>query len=41
MSQALIGAFLVAHGFITTAIGLGTVTNPNGAPMPMPAWFGW
>ena len=39
--QTLVGAFLVAHGLITTAIGFGSVTNPDGAPIAMPAWFGW
>ena len=39
--QTLVGAFLVAHGLITTAIGFGSMTNPDGAPMAMPAWFGW
>jgi len=41
MMQTLVGAFLVAHGLITTAIGFGSVTNPDAAPMAMPAWFGW
>ncbi len=41
MLQTLAGAFLVAHGLITSAIGISSVTSPNSAPMAMPAWFGW
>jgi hypothetical protein len=41
MAQTLVGAVLVAHGLITSAIGLSGVTSPNAAPMAMPAWFGW
>jgi hypothetical protein len=41
MVNTLVGAFLVAHGLITTSIGFSSVTNPDAAPMAMPAWFGW
>jgi hypothetical protein len=41
MSHAAIGAVLIAHGVITTMIGLGTLANPAGAAMPAPAWLGW
>jgi hypothetical protein len=41
MPHALVAAFLVGHGLITTAIGLGTVTSPNSATMAMPAWMAW
>jgi hypothetical protein len=41
MPQALLGGFLVLHGLITTMIGVGAVTNPNGPAMSLPAWFNW
>jgi uncharacterized membrane protein YhhN len=36
MTQTLVGAFLVAHGLISTSIGNSSVADPNGAPMAMP-----
>jgi hypothetical protein len=41
MGQVLVGGLVVAHGFITSMIGLGGVTNPSGPAMSLPAWFGW
>jgi hypothetical protein len=41
MPHALVGGFLILHGLITTMIGIGGVTRPNAAAMPLPAWFGW
>jgi hypothetical protein len=41
MPHALVGGILVVHGLITTMIGVGGVTNPNGPAMPLPAWFSW
>ena len=41
MPHAVIGLALVAHGLITTMIGLGSMTSPNSATMPTPAWLGW
>ena len=41
MPPVIIGAFLIAHGLITTAIGFGAVTNPNGQAMSLPTWFSW
>jgi hypothetical protein len=39
--HALVGAFLVVHGLITSFIGFGAVTNPSAAPLAMPAWMAW
>jgi hypothetical protein len=41
MPHAVVGVVLVLHGLITTMIGFGSVTNPNGAAIPVPSWFGW
>ena len=41
MPHALVGAFLVVHGLITSFIGFGAVTNPSAAPMAMPSWMAW
>jgi hypothetical protein len=41
MPHAGAGVILVVHGLITTMIGFGSVTNPNGAAFPMPSWFAW
>jgi hypothetical protein len=39
--HTLIGIALLAHGLITSAIGLGAATNPSGAGMALPSWFDW
>ena len=41
MSHPLVAGVLVAHGLITTAIGFGAVTSPNGPAMALPSWFAW
>ena len=41
MPHALVGIVLVAHGLITTMIGLGSMSNPTSAAMPTPSWLGW
>jgi hypothetical protein len=41
MAQGLLGGLLVVHGLITTMIGVGAVTNPNGPAMSVPSWFSW
>jgi hypothetical protein len=41
MPHAVVATFLVAHGLITTAIGFGSITNPNPAAMAMPSWMAW
>lgn len=41
MPPVIIGAFFVAHGLITGAIGFAAVTNPNGQAMAMPSWVSW
>ena len=41
MPPAVLGGFLVLHGLITTMIGVGGVTKPNAAAMPLPSWFEW
>lgn len=41
MPQAVLGGVLVVHGLITTMIGVGGVTNPNGPAMTLPSWFSW
>jgi hypothetical protein len=41
MPHAVVGIVLVLHGVITTMIGVGSVSNPNGPAMPVPSWFGW
>jgi hypothetical protein len=41
MPHAVVGVVLVLHGLITTMIGFGSVTNPNGTAIPVPSWFGW
>jgi hypothetical protein len=35
----VVGLFLVAHGLITTMIGVGAVSN--GPAQALPSWFGW
>ena len=39
MNWALNGAFLVAHGLVTVAIGAGSLANGPGVPNP--TWLGW
>lgn len=39
--HTLVGIGLLAHGLITSAIGLGSATNPGGAGMALPSWFDW
>jgi hypothetical protein len=39
--QVVIGGILVAHGLITSAIGLTAVTNPSAPAMALPSWFAW
>jgi len=41
MTQAIIGAVLIGHGLITSAIGFGAVANPNAPAMALPSWFAW
>ena len=41
MPQALVAGLVVAHGLITTMIGLGGVTKPDAPAVTLPAWFGW
>jgi hypothetical protein len=41
MPTLVIGAFLAAHGLITTMIGVTAVTSPGGPAMRLPAWFDW
>ena len=41
MPHAFVGIVLVLHGLITTMIGVGSVTSPNAAPMPVPSWLNW
>jgi hypothetical protein len=41
MSQGLVASFLLVHGLITSAIGLGTVSNPAAPAMTLPSWFSW
>ena len=41
MPQVLVAGFVVAHGLITTMIGIGGVTKPDAPAMAMPAWLGW
>ena len=41
MPHAVVGIVLVAHGLITTMIGLGSMSNPTSAAMPTPSWLGW
>jgi hypothetical protein len=41
MPHAVVAAFLVGHGLITTAIGFGTVAGPNSAAMATPPWMAW
>lgn len=39
--QAVIGAVLIAHGVITSAIGFVSVTNPAAPAMAMPGFMSW
>jgi len=41
MPHVIVGVGLVLHGLITTMIGFGSVTSPNSAAIPAPAWFNW
>jgi len=41
MPQVVVAGLVVAHGLITTTIGLGGVTRPDAPAMALPAWFGW
>lgn len=41
MPQVILAGFLVAHGLITTMIGVGAVMNPNGPAMTLPSLFSW
>ena len=39
--QGVIGAVLIAHGVITSAIGFATVSNPAAPAMAMPGFMSW
>ena len=39
--QAVIGAVLIAHGVITSAIGFTTVGNPGAPAMALPGFMSW
>jgi hypothetical protein len=39
--HGVIGAMLIAHGVITSAIGFGTVSNPGAPAMAMPGFMSW
>jgi hypothetical protein len=39
--QGVIGAVLIAHGVITSAIGFVSVTNPAAPAMAMPGFMSW
>lgn len=41
MPHAVVAAVLVLHGPITTMIGVGGITKPGGAAVPVPSWLGW
>ena len=41
MPAFVVGGILVAHGLITTVIGITGVTNPNGPALALPSWFNW
>lgn len=41
MPQAVLGGFLVAHGLITTMIGVVGVTKPDAPALTLPSWFSW
>jgi hypothetical protein len=41
MPQFVVGGFFVAHGLITSVIGVTAVTNPNSPALALPSFFNW
>lgn len=41
MPNILVATVLVAHGLITSMIGLGALASPNAPAVSLPAWFAW